>query len=252
MSTSAIITPDQHTGVLLTIDEQYHNLPPTELYNMVSSRLGALGFTEEQAEGFWSTLGDIGKAAVGVVQKAAPGIISGATTGSALGPWGALAGGLVGGATSLLSSGQQPRRPAIPQIPAAAAGGVASPSAQLLQLIQNPAVSQALTSLTMGALGRKTIPVGGRSIPTGDLLNLLSSLTASASKEAAEAYATPVEDAFILESDEGFDPANPEQRAQALMGLLNRQEQLQRLTESGDESIDNLFTKDGSFSVNLQ
>jgi hypothetical protein len=259
MEHSIVFTPEQEVGLRLSLDPNYQNIPTPQLYGLVSGRLE--GLTEEQAEWFWNTISKIGRGALEIGKRILPGVASGAATGSFAGPWGTAIGGLIGGLGSLFSGQRQqppsPRPPiqggipipapaVIPQVPPTGAEipssplqGKASPTAQLLQLIQNPAVQQALTSVIMGPAGNKTIPVAGIPVSTGDFLNLLNVLTASASKEAAENYGSNIDESYhhLL----GTDPANPEHRAEALIELLRRQEALTKM-ESYHHESESLFS----------
>lgn len=267
MEHSIVFTPEQEVGLRLSLDPNYQNIPTPQLYGLVSGRLE--GLTEEQAEGFWNTISNIGRGALEIGKRILPGVASGAATGSFAGPWGTAIGGLIGGLGSLFSGQRQqqppPARPpiqggipipapaVIPQVPSTGAGipssplqGKASPTAQLLQLIQNPAVQQALTSIIMGPTGNKTIPVAGTPVPTGDFLNLLNVLTASASKEAAENYGSnddnsPFSSWWSLPLL-GTDPANPEHRAEALIELLRRQEALTKMESYHHQEPESLFS----------
>lgn len=70
------------------------------------------GVAAEDVENFLRDVGRgfqrVGRGAAKFAGQAAPGIIQGATTGAALGPWGALAGAVVGGAGSVLSRQRNP------------------------------------------------------------------------------------------------------------------------------------------------
>lgn len=234
MNGSSIFTPAEKVGLRLSLDERYQNVPDTELYELVSSRLQSL--TPEQAEGFWSAAREYGSKVLNVGQQALPGVIQGATAGSALGPWGTFLGAVGGGVGSALSGSRGPQMPPAPQMPAKPTG-LAQPvnntpaAAQLLQLIQDPRISQALSSLIMGASGSKTIPVAGSQVAPGDFLNLLSTLATSAIKQAGEAYAenalgvAPGDSSPEFESIPEFDQANSEHRAEYLSGLLQREQE---------------------------
>lgn len=253
-----MLAPVEREGLLNILGEDYQDASDTELYNLAKESLSEM--TPEQAEGFWDVVKDIGA-------KALPGAVQGAMSGSALGPWGALGGAVLGGAGGALSGGQTgqapPAQPLIPQIPTKAAASTlpqipmadatkAPAAAQLLQLFNSPQLQQALASLIMGSAGRQTLPVGGKQVPTADFANTLGVLASLASKEAAEDYATSSEETYI---PEGFDPANPEHRAEALMGLLQGQEELIKVSESADLTTSdqgiNFIKQFEGFSSNL-
>lgn len=186
-------------------------------------------------------------------QTALPGVAQGAALGAAAGPWGALIGALAGGATSLAAgSARKPTpapvaqsampavAPAAPVLvstadvgtgasapPAAAVtatgpSGTGNPAAQLLWVIQNPQMMQALASLVAGSVGRRQIPVGQTSAPPGAFLNLLTSLATHASMQA-DAIAETTDDSY-LRHDGGYtvDVGSPNARANALLEHLRR------------------------------
>ncbi|MFN2397742.1 MAG: hypothetical protein ABR543_03705 [Gemmatimonadaceae bacterium] len=111
----------------------------------------------------------------------------------------------------------------------AAAGSQAA--AQLLSLVQNPALLSSLLALVMGAHGRPSVPVGekGTEVPVGAMMNLVGTLANRAAEDAEELLssrrdATP---AYLLD-DEGCvlcDPAVPSQRADALLRVLAQAEE---------------------------
>jgi hypothetical protein len=104
------------------------------------------------------------------------------------------------------------------------------PAAQaLLQLVNNPQLSQALTAMLMGGAGARTLPVGDTPVPVGAMTNLVGVLANQASAEyhqlvAGESAGTP---AYLLDEHGEFvcDPADPVQRAEVLLALLEDDEQ---------------------------
>src|SRR6476469_1991288 len=109
------------------------------------------GFTGEDLEGFFDTLkhglgnvagavGNFAKKAAPVVTGALPGVAQGAMAGSALGPFGMLAGAIAGGAGSALSRSKNPALSGIgrglgtaTQLASAVRGGAAGGIGSLLQ-----------------------------------------------------------------------------------------------------------------------
>jgi hypothetical protein len=255
MSNNIILTPDERAGLMMSLSPEYQNLSDNELYGLVSNRLKGMGLTPDQAEGFWGSLWngikDVGSKALQIV----PSIAQGAASGGVFGLPGAIVGGLAGGLSGLLSGQPQPPAPPVPaalsQIPTGQAGKLPA-SAQLLQLIQNPALLQTLVSLAMGPPGRKSMPVGATPVATGDFLNALKVLAASASEELAETYATNPEDVYILSSPSKLDPANTQDRAKALMELLQEQNGLRRGSDLGRESLSRLGESRGPLVVELE
>lgn len=186
------------------------------------------GASAEDVEGLFDDIGRGLKHAAGAVghfaQQAAPGMLQGAMAGSALGPWGALAGAVAGGAGSILShSNNRTARAigggigtvsnlvstvrgggaggalgALGAIGGGAAGGRGgNPLAMLagggggganglIGMLARPETLQALSSAAMGSFGRQSIPVGGQQIPVHMLLSALGTLANRSAHEAAE------------------------------------------------------------------
>ena len=154
-----------------------------------------------EVEDFMSTVQRIARDAAPVVQRVAPAMAQGAMSGAAVGgPWGALIGGLGGGAASLLSSpapGAPPQRsalapapvaaPVIPAAPAGNGGASAAAAAQLLTLLSRPETMHALLALLMGASGRSTVPVGERRVPATEFANAISELAGEAASSPGNA-----------------------------------------------------------------
>lgn len=151
------------------------------------------GADPEAVENFMKTMQQFGKQAAPLLQKVGPGMAQGAMQGAALGPWGALAGALGGGAASLLGGGgpgasagaPRPVAPSPVPAPAAAplalaapagavpAAGAAAP-AQLLSLLSRPETMQALLSMAMGQLGRGTVSLGQHQVPAPAFANAIA------------------------------------------------------------------------------
>jgi len=263
-----MLSTEEYVGLRFSLSEEYQDISDNELFDLVETNL--MKMTQEQEESFWSTVKKVGSKALKVGTKAVPGIIQGVSTGSVAGPWGAIAGGVIGGVSGALSKQKSPggliggvsgalskKLPMASIIP----GLSNTPaSSKLLQLVQSPLVSQALTSLNMGSAGRQAIPVGKNQVPIGDIMNLLSVLASSASKEATEAYASSSEDHYFLsdsneylsESDEYFDPAIPEHRAEALWNYLQRQEEFRDVEDSSGEDFSELFSESGPLILKLR
>ncbi len=178
--------------------------------------------------------------ALGPVQQqlgaALPGVVQGASTGSVAGPWGALIGGLAGGALSLATQqrgGRPTSPPAVtpsspvipgafpPGAPPAAAPVATSPGAaptaigQLAQLLQNPLIHQAVGALASGRDG------GTGGVPAGAILNLLGTLANNAAYEA-EAFSGEADDSYLRGRDGRFvrDPSAPAERAAVVWDRL--------------------------------
>lgn len=197
-----------------------------------------------EVEDFMGSLQRFARRVAPVVQQIAPAVAQGAMTGATVGgPWGALIGGLGGGAKRLVSgpggSAQRTTAPApamaaspIPQsappptgtapvttplaplppaAPAAAGGPAASAaaSAQLLAMLSRPETMQALLALVMGPAGRGTIPVGDHRVPTTEFANAISELAA----EAASADGGAQRYWFDASGEPRCDVADPRARA---------------------------------------
>jgi hypothetical protein len=187
-----------YDAVRQVLRPEYRNLPDAEIDALLQRVLG--GMSPEEVEGFWDTLKDAGKAALGVAKQVAPTLLP--VAGGALGT---LVGGPVGTAlgsklgqmgAQLLTNPQAPRGPAAAPASAAAAGATApvpaggtSAVAQLMALLKNPDLLKSLLGQVLGGAGESTVLVGPRAmpIPFGAMMNALESLAAQAAIEAAEA-----------------------------------------------------------------
>ncbi|HEX8850607.1 MAG TPA: hypothetical protein VF761_13850 [Gemmatimonadaceae bacterium] len=93
----------------LVVDDAALRLSPRELNERIESQLA--GLSDLERESFDDVLRTVGQGA----QTALPGVVQGASMGAAAGPWGALIGGVAGGALSLATSGgAQGRAPSPP------------------------------------------------------------------------------------------------------------------------------------------
>jgi hypothetical protein len=189
-------------GVRMFLHESYQDASPDDIEAILLERFPEL--TPEQAEDFFGSIGKAFSSAGPVLQKAAPGILSGAvqgaTTGSALGPWGALAGALAGGALGGYQSASRPSGGGAAPHPAApggngrsaggnplagliGGGGGGNAAAQVLGLLNNPAVMQALGQMAFGSSGQRTVPVGSHQAPVANITGLLAGLLGQANAE---------------------------------------------------------------------
>jgi hypothetical protein len=201
----------------------------------IESIVSAQGLEPAAAEDFWSDIGNVVSSALPVIGGAigsvvAPGV--GTAIGSGLG---SLAGGAL---HSAIGGPQQPAAPpAQPQYPAGypVAPQVSSQqaAAQLIQLLSQPQLLQALMQMMLGRAGSPTVPVAaapaapGLSNPLGLLAGLLPGAAAqpaaagvpvSAFTNALSALATQASEAYNAER--AVDPASPESRAQSLVEAL--------------------------------
>jgi hypothetical protein len=214
--------------------EQYRGLPDEG----VEALLESVGLSAEDMEfNLGRALRDVGNAVVSVAPTVLP--IAGTAVGSV---FGGPVGGMVGGALGNLAGGaigaaarpqawptaRPPMRPPMPAggmpgRPAAVGGSGAA--AQLLQMINRPEVLRGLQSLAMGALGSRSIPVGGTAAPPAAFANLLATLAGRAVAEHHELVAESAEQglpAYLVgESGEAVvDVGDSAERGEHLLRLL--------------------------------
>jgi len=151
-----------------------------------------------EIEDFMSTVQRVARDAAPIVQRVAPAMAQGATSGAAVGgPWGALIGGVGGGAASLLTApgvvtpppapAPPPQAPAVPAAPPGGGPASAAAAAQLLTLLSRPETMQALLALLMGSAGRSTVTVGQRRVPATEFANAISELAAEVASSPGSA-----------------------------------------------------------------
>lgn len=269
----------EYTSVRESLSTEYASLPDETIESLIESLYP--GADPEDVENLFKSLKNAGKAVAKIGQKALPGMIQGATTGMALGPWGALAGGLAGGALSAASGGGKGRRGGgmlgsagrmlggiaknVPrgalaaigkQVPGlgAVAGLAGSPAAaQLLSMLNQPAVGQALRSLAMGGAGKPNVNVGGMSIPNGAITTTLRQLLERVETEmhelsTGESNGTP---RYLLNDYGEFavDPTDESARAERVMEILAAGEAFDDdSSESDDERYYEAYAEDDEYS----
>lgn len=146
-------------------------------------------------------------------------------------------------ASPRVSAGGPPSGAVVPPV------ATGSPAAgQLLNLLGQPQVQQALMSMMMGALGRQNVQVGSTPVPVGAFSNLLGMLANRASAESNAMQSTESEAVpEYLTSENGelrCDIANPEARADVLWELLQENYRSDLESDAGefentDESMEN-------------
>lgn len=192
------------------------------------------GMNAQEREDFLKGVGTFFK-------NALPGAATGASTGAMFGPWGALIGGLAGaglsGATALMQQnkgrkkGRRPTPPApsrspTPAAPTGAAPQTAPPknaAAQLLGLLNNPAVTQSLLSVALGDKGKRSVPgKSGSDVPIGAIMNALSQLVTTVSKEAARGSEAEADDGYLRDAHGAYaiDPTDALARAEWVVAQL--------------------------------
>lgn len=245
------------------------------LFERVASRLSPL-----EAEGLGNAMRRVGRwASSRQVRDLAGGLlpIAGTAVGTIYGgPAGAAIGGTLGKTVgqAIGGGGRSPQkarpgpgvaaatRPAYAVAPVAAAPGVAgepapqvpeappdgsTAAARFLYLVQNPAFLSSLASLALGPEGARAVQVGdgGTQVPVGAFMNLASTLVAQATQDA-DALAGDQEEAAdgYLRDRAGrltVDPVVPEARADALLRLLQEE-------DDSAESNDSGWDEDGDFT----
>ena len=215
--------------------------------------------SESEAESVTNALGNVGQffKSSGVKNVAGTALpIIGTAVGTAYGgPVGAAIGGSLGSAAGqavagkrpkaapTTPAGQAPTKPdeppashavpspsgpsSVPPAPASGAEVGSAAAAQLLSVIQNPALLASLLSLVMGSSGKNSVPAGsnGTDVPVGAMMNLLSVLANRAASDAEEILAARQEapPAYLLDESGCLtcDPAVPSERAEALLRVLS-------------------------------
>ncbi len=229
----------------------FENLSPEEKESF------ALLSMQNAGENFWNTLSnigrDIGRAMPGVLQTIAPiAQIAAPAIGTLVGgPFGGMAGTALAGLLGNLSGGQpgaapRPAAPPmprpipspaiggypIPQLPAPANLGASSGSAsgQLMSLLANPQLIQALLGQLMGSIGTRGATVQGSgaaptAIPFASLMNTVSEFAQRAAAESVQNGG--YESSEYITDNYGrslvSDPSDPAQRADAVFKLLSEQ-----------------------------
>ncbi|MGW0391691.1 hypothetical protein ACWDYJ_12485 [Streptomyces sp. NPDC003042] len=233
------------------LDPRYAGLSDRELEEAFAEAFGE-SVTPAEYEEFFKGLGrTLSKAAkqVGRVASAVgPGLLQGALTGSALGPFGALGGAVLGATGSALkkyggrdvrgiggllsgalnAAGALTGRGALTSGLLGLAGGLAGgkggpATGTLMALLGRPEMARALAALSGGR--NASIPVGRQRVPVP--ANAFAGLLGTLAREAEAEWATGAD------SDES--PAGEDQ-AGRLLGLLVRAEQETAASESYEES----------------
>lgn len=226
---------------------RYRHLPTEYIEQIIEQNFGE-GVNPEDLEGFFSDIGNAVKGALPTVLPIAGTVLGTAFGGPVGGALGGTLGSALGGAISPSAKPGAPAKPATSPMPGimgavgSAIGAQPVPgsnpaAAQLLKTLFNPKVVQGLQSMALGQAGKQAIPVAGTQVSLGSLANMLSSLLAQATEEHHRIQAQMGEStsSYLLNS-EGYpvvDPSIPEQRAAALLNLL-QQESINRLQEQGN------------------
>lgn len=241
-----------HAALRAALAPGYESLPAETLDDIVGQTLASL--PPDEAEGLGSFVSGLGRAIAPIASQLLP--VAAPLIGTAIGgPVGAAIGTTVG---QLVAPRPAPPRPvapvavaplaplapvapvvaapvaqtvgaplAQPPVPGGGQGGVASAIAQLVSLLQNPALAQSLAGQVLGPVGARTVPVGPNAVPVSfpSFMNALATLATQAATVSTEAYgeAADAECTAYLRDPSGrfaYDPAVPEDRAAALLGHL--------------------------------
>lgn len=264
----------------------YQHLGDQEIAEVVRNVMDGMSPDERNAfallsmqnmyESFWSNIGrglsnfgrnvsralpSVARAVAPIAQVAAPvvgGMIggpAGAMVGSGVGSLlGSLGGGAPRAAAPAATPGAQPGRPAAPS-------AQANPAAsQLMSLLANPQLIQALLGQVMGGVGNNSALVrqAGQpaSIPFSALMNTVSELAQRAAEESAgigEAESTD----YLTDAYGNYrlnDPSDTAERADVVMQLLSAQTARQQSTwreeepESGNDPLTEWLVSAGMIS----
>lgn len=141
--------------------------------------------------------------------------------------------------TAVAQPAATPVATAAPQTAALGANG-SQAAAQLLQLLQNPAVQRGLLALAMGGQARQTVRTGESEVPVSSFMNLLNSLSTQAAQDAA----TIATEATLFENDSealgGLARSEPVyEEPESLYHVLQQDEAI-RLEQEAEFYLDSL------------
>jgi hypothetical protein len=221
------ITPELIEGARLFLAEDLAQLPAEEIESVLREIMAELGPENSRV---LQTVGGL----LGALAPAVGGLVGG-RAGRAISTIGGLGGtvlGAVGGATGRPQTRSTTRPAARPSGHRPTTRTSGTTAATVARMMSNPTVLQGLGSLLSGGRGRGTISLGrgGPQIPVGALTNMLSQLLNRASMEAhllhgaTSSAAEEIPEYLLDESGEPIvsDPANPLERADAVVALLDR------------------------------
>jgi hypothetical protein len=206
---------DPYEALRDVVHPELAKLPPEQL----EAVLRLHGVDAEGLNDFLGAMSQVGTQVGQRLPSITQGAVQGASMGAAAGPYGALLGALGGAVAGGLTA---PARPAAPhpapqpspvaqpaaQAPAPAAPAPAAPTAaaggspaaaQLLALLAQPQVMQALIAMALGGAGARTVPVAGADVPVAAVPSALSVLANQAASEYAEVFGA-------VDAGEAVDP----------------------------------------------
>lgn len=229
---------------------EYGEMPAEVVEEIIARNFGEDVSPEDLELSIGNVLNAAGNVAQNVLPVVAPiAPIAGAGIGTALGgPVGAAIGGQLGTIAGQAIAPGKPAQPgAMPPTPAGQMmppGGGSPSAAQLLPMLCNPEVLQALMAMLMGGAGRPNVMVGNTPVPPGAVANTIAALANQAAAEynavAPGGEAVP---RYLLDERGEFlcDPAVPEQRAAVLVRRFNeaaRQEYWARDEDYDDYDVE--------------
>jgi hypothetical protein len=232
---------------------QYSALSDEQIDALVAQVYGE-GFTGEDLEGFFDdvkrglgnvagAVGNFAQKAAPVVKNALPGIAQGAMAGSALGPWGALAGAIAGGAGSALSQSKNKTLSGI--------GRGLGTATQLASSIRGGGAAGGVGKLLQGGLSQ----LGGRGGALGGVANLATGAIAQLGRGGAPGGALGnIANAAMggIAKLAGGQGAPPGANANALLGMLARPEVGQALMSAAMGGLGRQSVQIGGNQVGVQ
>jgi hypothetical protein len=198
---------DPYEALRDVVHPELAKLPPEQL----EAALRLHGVDAEGLNDFLGAMSQVGTQVGQRLPSIGQGALQGASMGAVAGPYGALLGALGGAVAGGLTAPPRPTAPqpapvaqpavqappapaaapapapAAPMVPTAAAGGSAA-AAQLLALLAQPQVMQALMAMALGGAGARTVPVAGADVPVAAVPGALSVLANQAASEYAEVF----------------------------------------------------------------
>jgi hypothetical protein len=202
---------DPYEALRDVVHPELAKLPPEQL----EAALRLHGVDAEGLNDFLGAMSQVGTQVGQRLPSIGQGALQGASMGAVAGPYGALLGALGGAVAGGLTAPPRPTAPqpapvaqpavqappapapapaapaapapAAPTVPTAAAGGSAA-AAQLLGLLAEPQVMQALIAMALGGAGARTVPVAGANVPVAAVPGALSVLASQAAAEYAEVF----------------------------------------------------------------
>lgn len=238
---------------------QYRHMGDSQVAELLRNSFENMSHAEQEAfaafslqnaqENFFSDIGrglsQFARAAPGILRTVAPiaqtalpivGTLVGGPAGTAIGgALGGLLGNLAGGGNSGNTNQKMPRHSPLPQTGLQTVGQPQVPTnpsvnpaaAQLMSLLNNPQLIQALLGQVLGRVGNGSASAQTTTqqtpIPFGALMNTISELAERAAEESIQtgSYAS---ESYLMNGVGQYrvmDPSSREQRADAVMELLN-------------------------------